>query len=178
MIGGNVYKKSADTSLVCRYFTAKTMKPFHFLILVGLTAALTAIQFPRLWRTTADDGGVPIAGVTYEYVRQLVESASPNACIIDVRNRSELTYTGEIPTALNIPLNDLEEVLSQPLPVLKRRFRISSKDDEIVFSCRTCRRSALAVRLAQTLGFRNCKLYVGGHREWKEREGGGRMRGF
>lgn len=126
--------------------------------------------FDRRFSSASAADDAPIAEVTYEYVRELVKSASPNSCIIDVRNPNELVEQGDIPTAVNVPLKDLQEALSQPPEVLKRRLGISSEEDEIIFSCVMGLRSAKAVHVAQSLGFTNGKNFVGGHQEWKERE--------
>lgn len=59
--------------------------------------------FDRRFSSASAADDAPIAEVTYEYVRELVESASPNSCIIDVRNPNELVEQGDIPTAVNVP---------------------------------------------------------------------------
>ncbi len=76
--------------------------------------------------------------------------------LIDVREPSELEY-GMIPSAINIPLDDIEFGIE--------RF---DKDDNLIFYCRTGGRSHQAAETAKRLGFTNAQNYKGSVWEWSK----------
>ncbi|XP_055702981.1 rhodanese domain-containing protein CG4456 isoform X3 [Phlebotomus papatasi] len=93
---------------------------------------------------------------TYEEVKDLCNH--PEKLLIDVREPHELLETGSIPTSINIPLDRLEEALAKTNPRDFRGFFGGPKpesDTPIIFTCRTGRRAAQAVDIADKLGFTN-----------------------
>ncbi|MGB8954027.1 MAG: rhodanese-like domain-containing protein [Tumebacillaceae bacterium] len=75
--------------------------------------------------------------------------------IVDVREDEEVAH-GMIPDAIHIPLAELDAWLND-----------WELDDEIVFVCRTGRRSAVACEQLTARGFVNVKNFVGGMFAWK-----------
>lgn len=75
--------------------------------------------------------------------------------IVDVREDEEVAY-GMIPDSVHIPLAELESWLHDWEP-----------DDEIIFVCRTGRRSAVACETLLAHGFSNVKNLIGGMFAWK-----------
>lgn len=91
-----------------------------------------------------------------------------NYVLIDVRNPEELQH-GMIPTARNIPLQEIEHAfdLSDEEFNSKYSFVKPKKDDNIIFYCRTGGRSNRAAKILLDKGF-NAKNYKGSIWDWAE----------
>lgn len=82
-----------------------------------------------------------------------------NLVILDVRTPEELVGPlGKIDNAINIPIQNLEQRIDE----LK-----SYKDKEILVICRTQNRSAVAVNILQTKGYK-AKNVLGGMTEFRK----------
>lgn len=82
-----------------------------------------------------------------------------NLVILDVRTPEELAGPlGKIDNAINIPIQNLEQRIDE----LK-----SYKDKEILVICRTQNRSAVAVNILQTKGYK-AKNVLGGMTEFRK----------
>lgn len=98
--------------------------------------------------------------------------------LIDVRTRKEIEQTGIMPTAVNIPIHngelktalrlDSEEFKAKYGKEFKERYGIEKPtvDDAIVFTCRTGRRSLIALKLAIDIGYENTRHFPGGWKHW------------
>lgn len=84
------------------------------------------------------------------------QMAAARPFILDVREAAEVTGTGAIAGAVNIPLRDLAKNLD----------RLPAKDQPIVAICSTGYRSAMAMMALQMLGYSNVKSLVGGFTAW------------
>ncbi|MEK6952450.1 MAG: rhodanese-like domain-containing protein [Nanoarchaeota archaeon] len=93
--------------------------------------------------------------ISTDELRELIDN-SGNYVLIDVREPSELEY-GMIPSAINIPLDDIEFGIE--------RF---DKNDNLIFYCRTGGRSHQAAETAKRLGFFNSRNYKGSVWEWSK----------
>ncbi|KAJ8931427.1 hypothetical protein NQ314_015666, partial [Rhamnusium bicolor] len=105
--------------------------------------------------------------VNFEELKQLKDD--PNYLLIDVREPNELVDDGFIPGSINIPLNDVEEVLTGASATEFREKYGRDKpgtDFNIIFSCRSGRRSANAQERVIALGFKNVYNYSGGWLDW------------
>ncbi|KAI4888014.1 hypothetical protein NFI96_034677 [Prochilodus magdalenae] len=110
------------------------------------------------------------AVVTIEQLKAML--AGHSVQLFDVRNPGEF-QAGCIPGAVNIPLGQLEESLQLPPKAFEKRFEVKApkkEDDNIVFHCRTGRRSLSALEIAWRLGFTKARHYEGGYVEWAEKE--------
>ena len=90
--------------------------------------------------------------------------------LIDVRESDELVH-GMIPTAVNVPLDEVEDALSElDQQAFKEKFGFEKpdKDDNIIFHCRTGGRSAQSTNTALSLGFVNAKNFAGSIWAWSE----------
>ncbi|KAF9217056.1 hypothetical protein CPC16_009019 [Podila verticillata] len=98
-----------------------------------------------------------------------------NPPLIDVRDLNEVV-NGIIPTAHHIPLSGLEAALALDDEAFKAQhgFRKFGKDDEVVFYCRSGRRSNLAWQLSRGLGYTRVRNYPG---SWIEYEAKGGVKG-
>ncbi|KAM9333827.1 thiosulfate:glutathione sulfurtransferase [Pholidichthys leucotaenia] len=115
----------------------------------------------------SDNGSV----VSYQQLKTMLSNRDIQ--LFDVRNPDEY-QEGHIPQAVNLPLGDLEESLKLPSEHFQQKFqtKVPEKDDEnIVFHCRTGKRSADALGIAHQLGFSKARHFKGGYVEWVEQEG-------
>ena len=97
--------------------------------------------------------------ITIEELNNKIKDKLSNHILIDVREKEELEF-GMIPTAINVPLDEVGIALSD-----SGKF---NKNSEIIFYCRTGSRSAMATETAVRLGFTNTKNFKGSIWEWSE----------
>ncbi|XP_013388925.1 thiosulfate:glutathione sulfurtransferase-like isoform X1 [Lingula anatina] len=119
-----------------------------------------------------DNKELPWTDLDYEALCVLLESG--NIQLFDVRNPWEVEATGMIPQAINLPLDELEEALKLPPDSFMAKYRTEQPmkhDADIVFSCRSGKRSQTAYELAHSLGFTKARHYIGGWNGWAERKG-------
>ncbi|KAI9266085.1 hypothetical protein BY458DRAFT_540380 [Sporodiniella umbellata] len=81
-----------------------------------------------------------------------------NLVVVDVRERKEIERYGKIPGALNIPLSP---------SLFRSALSDLNKEANIVFHCRSGRRSDDAAIIAESLGYKKCFSLEGGMDEWK-----------
>jgi rhodanese-related sulfurtransferase len=105
--------------------------------------------------------------VSAEELRSLFASREP-LVLIDVREPFELS-NGMIPSAKSLPLGQLSDALDLSVPAFAKRFGFPkpSKDQKIVFYCRTGGRSAAATRIAVQKGFAALN-FAGSVFEWSK----------
>ncbi|KAF9195026.1 hypothetical protein BGZ51_005990 [Haplosporangium sp. Z 767] len=108
---------------------------------------------------------------TFEEIEALTHQQDRKLPLIDVRDSSEVAL-GIIPTAHAIPLAQLKDALES---LSDKEFQDSygfkrfDKDDEVIFYCRSGRRSRLAFGLAKELGYTHVRHYPGSWIEWEAR---------
>ncbi|KAF9299895.1 hypothetical protein BG000_002082 [Podila horticola] len=100
--------------------------------------------------------------VTFEEIDTLIHKKDQNVVLIDVREPGEVAQ-GIIPTSHPIPLANIQEALSLPDKEFEARFGFKkfSKDDEVIFYCRSGRRSGMAFDIAKQLGYKGVRNYSG-----------------
>ncbi|KAF9138229.1 hypothetical protein BGX30_009397 [Mortierella sp. GBA39] len=100
--------------------------------------------------------------VTYEEIDTLIHQGNKNVLLIDVRESGEVAQ-GVIPTSHHVPLANIQEALALPDKEFEARFGFKKfgKDDEVIFYCRSGRRSGLAFDLARQLGYSGARNYSG-----------------
>lgn len=109
--------------------------------------------------------------VTYWQLKTMLSTRDIQ--LFDVRNPDEY-QAGRIPDAVNIPLGNLEESLKLSPEHFQQKFEVKAPerdDDNIVFHCRSGKRSSKALDIARQLGFSRARHYEGGYSEWAEQEG-------
>ncbi|TRY90796.1 hypothetical protein DNTS_028613 [Danionella cerebrum] len=112
----------------------------------------------------------PESVVTYEELKVML--ANHSVQLLDVRNPDEF-QAGQIPLSVNVPLGILEESLKLPPQQFELEFKVKApqkEDDNIVFHCRSGKRSLSALEIAHRLGFSKARHYAGGYIDWDERE--------
>ncbi|XP_048588283.1 thiosulfate:glutathione sulfurtransferase isoform X2 [Nematostella vectensis] len=107
--------------------------------------------------------------VTLTCLKELLSKADIQ--LFDVRNPEELLETGQIPGAVNIPLSDITSAFSLPPNIFEQIYNVpmpTKTDNNIVFHCRTGRRSQQAIDTLQNIGYTGTHNYTGGWVEWQE----------
>ncbi|KAG0002347.1 hypothetical protein BGZ80_002510 [Entomortierella chlamydospora] len=100
--------------------------------------------------------------VTFEEIDSLIQEKDKNVVLIDVRDAGEVAQ-GAIPTSRHVPLANIQEALSLPEKEFEQRFGFKkfNKDDEVIFYCRSGRRSGMAFDYAKQLGYTGVRNYSG-----------------
>ncbi|XP_029385429.1 thiosulfate:glutathione sulfurtransferase [Echeneis naucrates] len=125
-----------------------------------------ATSGPRFGETNSD-----VSVVTYVQLKSMLFNR--NIQLFDVRNPDEY-QEGHISEAVNIPLDNLQESLKLSSEGFQEKFQVQApgkEDDNIVFHCRSGKRSATALDIARQLGFTRARHYEGGYSEWEKLEG-------
>ncbi|KAJ7169649.1 endoplasmic reticulum protein [Mycena filopes] len=110
--------------------------------------------------------------LSYEELLPKTRSPSPDTYLIDVREPDEVIQ-GMIPSAVNLPLS----VLSNSLNLLPDAFKATygfekpKKSQEVIFYCRSGKRSTSASDVAKRNGYTNILNYTGSWLEWVEKGG-------
>ncbi|KAG0256049.1 hypothetical protein BG011_004770 [Mortierella polycephala] len=118
-------------------------------------AALRYVQF------SSKVGSKPEV-VTFEEIDTLVQKKDKDVILIDVREANEVAQ-GVIPTSRHVPLGNIQEALSLPDKEFEARFGFKkfNKDDEVIFYCRSGKRSGMAFDMAKQLGYNGARNYSG-----------------
>ncbi|KAF8845412.1 Rhodanese-like protein [Paxillus ammoniavirescens] len=111
--------------------------------------------------------------LTYEQVKPRTLSPGDDAYLIDVREPDEVMQ-GSIPSSVNVPLSVLVNSLHLNPQTFRAQhgFEKPKKTQEIVFYCRSGKRSASACDIARRNGYENVVNYEGSWLDWVSREGG------
>ncbi|XP_061395007.1 rhodanese domain-containing protein CG4456-like [Musca vetustissima] len=148
----------------------KHLNKFHIGGANKLATHTSSLSSPKYHQNTSINS-IPI--VRYEEIKQLPKY--PNKLLIDVREPQELQESGKIPTAINIPLDQVITALADNVDAKVFRAKYGrdfpAKDMEVIFHCRSGKRSQAAAEIAQKLGYTNVKNYVGSWLEWADKEG-------
>ncbi|XP_050096886.1 rhodanese domain-containing protein CG4456 isoform X4 [Anopheles aquasalis] len=109
---------------------------------------------------------------TYEEVLDLPNH--PEKLLIDVRNPDELAETGKIPTSINIPLDQVKQAFGPETEAeqFRKLYGVAKPqpDHYLILSCRTGRRSQMALDTITELGYRNARNYKGSWTEWAAKQ--------
>jgi rhodanese-related sulfurtransferase len=81
--------------------------------------------------------------------------------LIDVREPDE-TVQGMIPSAVNVPLSELSNAFALPAVTWKEKFNFEKprRDQEVIFYCRSGKRSSSAADVAKRNGFTKCVVAI------------------
>ncbi|KZT74829.1 Rhodanese-like protein [Daedalea quercina L-15889] len=110
--------------------------------------------------------------LSYEELKPKTQQPSPNKYLIDVREPDEVLQ-GSIPSSVNLPLSVLPNSLNMDAAAFKEKFGFEKprRDQEVVFYCRSGKRSASACDVAKRNGYTNLYNYQGSWLDWTSREG-------
>ncbi|KAH7911215.1 Rhodanese-like domain-containing protein [Hygrophoropsis aurantiaca] len=163
----NVARSTARSSLTFR----QVGRPVYQCARYESTKASEALKAARkLQDNLQKDWLGPV--LTYEQVKPKTLSPSVDAYLVDVREPDEVIQ-GSIPSAVNLPLSVLANSLHLTPQAFKQQhgFDKPQKTQEIVFYCRSGKRSASACDVARRNGFENIHNYEGSWLDWVQREG-------
>ncbi|PPQ90474.1 hypothetical protein CVT25_014992 [Psilocybe cyanescens] len=109
--------------------------------------------------------------ITYEDFLPKTRNPSPDAYIIDVREPDEVVQ-GMIPSAVNLPLSVLGDALHLPREEFFAKFSYEKPQpsQEVIFYCRSGKRSSTASDVAKRNGFTNILNYKGSWLEWVDKQ--------
>ncbi|CAK1545932.1 unnamed protein product [Leptosia nina] len=113
----------------------------------------------------------PVRVVSYEDMLKVIHE--PEKVIIDVRNPDEIESTGKIPSSINIPLGSVQDTLaSMSDEEFQKQYQRAkpSPSDELIFYCRSGRRSTEALDKALKLGYNKSKSYLGSWEDWSSKQ--------
>ncbi|MBN3304661.1 TSTD1 sulfurtransferase, partial [Amia calva] len=119
---------------------------------------------------TGDDCS-PYIDISYPELKALLEG-SPSLLLIDVRSKEEVDR-GKIPGSINIPVDSVESELALDTASFQAKYGVPKPPadaPDLIFHCQMGRRGAAATQKAWPLGFNKARNYVGGYKEWSEKE--------
>ncbi|KAI0425550.1 Rhodanese-like domain-containing protein [Xylaria sp. FL1042] len=122
------------------------------------------------WSTTSATGSKIW---TFDEIKSLTTTPSPKPTLIDVREPSELSSTGWIPGALNIPITTSPDSFNISAEEFEDRFGFArpEKDAEVVFYCKAGVRSRAAAGMAREAGWKDVGEFPGSWVEWHGKGG-------
>ncbi|KAJ9584721.1 hypothetical protein L9F63_020926, partial [Diploptera punctata] len=126
-------------------------------------------NFEKSMATGPPGSGPKCKDLCYEDIIHLTKKNE--IILIDVREMSEIKETGKLPGSIHIPLGDLKQALqSLPEEEFKRKYGIPKPVNtaNLVFSCRSGKRSRSAMETAMSIGFVNSRHYNGGFLDWQK----------
>ncbi|EAU93314.1 endoplasmic reticulum protein [Coprinopsis cinerea okayama7 len=109
--------------------------------------------------------------LTYNELLPKTQSPTPATFLIDVREPDEVAQ-GMIPSAVNIPLSVLSNSLALNPAAFKEKFGFDKPKptQEVIFYCRSGKRSTTACDVAKRNGYENILNYKGSWLEWTEQQ--------
>lgn len=110
--------------------------------------------------------------VTYEELKTLLAN-SKNLILIDVREKDEVDK-GCIPRSTHIALGTVEAAFKMSPEEFQTTYGIPKPAvdaPELVFYCRSGKRSAEAISKVKALGYATARNYTGSYLDWSKREG-------
>lgn len=109
--------------------------------------------------------------LTYEELKPRTNSPTTDTYLIDVREPDEVIQ-GMIPSAVNLPLSVMANAFHLHHMVFKEKygFEKPTNDQELIFYCRSGKRSTSASDIAKRNGYKKILNYKGSWLDWVERE--------
>ncbi|KAI1412197.1 Rhodanese-like protein [Hypoxylon sp. FL1857] len=169
---------SAAPCLLRASFSTKSPAPR-----VPIKAAIAHPQLPRRIAPASvrwsSDSPAASKIWSFEEIKKAISpnppGSKPKVTIIDTREPSELSQTGRIPGALNIPIASAPDSFHISADEFRDRYgfeRPDPKDDgEVVFYCKAGVRSRAAAQIAREAGYKNVGEYPGSWLDWVEKGG-------
>ncbi|KAI1142119.1 Rhodanese-like protein [Hypoxylon sp. FL0543] len=151
-----------------------------------MASTATAFARPRLTRRTApasvrwsSDSAAASKIWSFEEINKAISpdspSSKPKVTLIDTREPSELSQTGRIPGALNIPIASAPDSFHISADEFRDRYGFERPDPgdggEVVFYCKAGVRSRAAAQIAREAGYKNVGEYPGSWLDWVEKGG-------
>ncbi|SCU78233.1 LAMI_0A03906g1_1 [Lachancea mirantina] len=108
--------------------------------------------------------------LTYEQVKEIVESPTPNTVLIDVRELDDFKL-GSIPSSVNMPYNSYPNALDLDSEEFNKTFGFAkpSKTENLVIYCASGFRAKKAQDSSKKAGYTNVLVYPGSYNEWSSK---------
>ncbi|XP_011695310.1 PREDICTED: heat shock protein 67B2-like isoform X2 [Wasmannia auropunctata] len=137
-----------------------------------MTRTLYSSNIPYREKGTAALSENGMAENKVDYEELLKDQKNPEVLIVDVREPSEIQETGKLPGSINVPMNNLQELVNLSDDEFLNKYGKSkpSKETKIVFSCRSGMRAKRAKESLQGLGYTQAHFYLGSWMEWAEKQ--------
>ncbi|KAI1172727.1 Rhodanese-like domain-containing protein [Nemania sp. FL0916] len=159
---------SSSGSFATKRAVSQQSKPVQARL--GLRTKLHNVGGAR-WSTTSATGSKIW---TFEEIQTLSSDPSKSKpTLIDVREPSELSSTGRIPGAVNVPITTWPDSFHISASEFRERFgfRRPPQEEEIVFYCKAGVRSRGAAAIAREAGWKDVGEYPGSWIEWAGKGG-------
>nr|ALS04300.1 endoplasmic reticulum protein [Acartia pacifica] len=110
------------------------------------------------------------AEVNFDQVKTASEDGS--SVILDVRNPDEFA-AGHIPSAVNVPLGELQEALGLAADKFQEKYKaaLPGKEAAVICHCKMGGRAAKGCDVMKEAGFTNVQIYKGSFMDWTEKGG-------
>ncbi|ORY28983.1 Rhodanese-like domain-containing protein [Naematelia encephala] len=155
----------ATRAYTCTYTRPTVIPPIAHSRLVQVRAKTTSPNGPNKWAKN------PV--INYDELKPITEQPNDDILLIDVREPDEVAL-GSIPSAVNLPLSVLKESLSEQYSTgdFQRKFAFPKPayNQNIIFFCRSGKRSATAAEQAAERGYPNIRNYTGSWLDWQKKE--------
>ncbi|KAG5263996.1 hypothetical protein AALO_G00270980 [Alosa alosa] len=113
-----------------------------------------------------------VAEISYNDLKDLMEKCK-ELVLVDVRSKEEVDR-GRIPGSIHIPVDQVENDMALDAAAFQQKFGVPKpplNSPSLIFHCQMGRRGAVATQKARSLGFEKACNFVGGYKEWSEKEG-------
>ncbi|CAH8614658.1 unnamed protein product [Heterobilharzia americana] len=138
---------------------ARSWKSLYWLLILAI-AVLVAVYIspigfiPPWFRSLVEIPVEEKVNIDVDSLKEMMKRGSIK--LIDVREPDELKEAGEIPNAVNIPLDQIEEAFRMDEVAFREKYKIEKPDisDNLVFSCRSGVRSMRALKIVQDMGYK------------------------
>lgn len=136
---------------------------------LGVSRLLPFRGYLTVLSNMAASASAPIKSINYD---QLIEHIENKTYLVDVREKQELSDTGTLPSSVNIPVGEVGTALQMSEDEYVSQYKACKPrlDQEIIFSCRSGKRSLMAAELATKLGFQKVLNYSGGWLDWEKHQ--------
>jgi rhodanese-related sulfurtransferase len=92
----------------------------------------------------------------------------PNTLVVDVRAPADITATGIVPGATNVPLGSLTYKADNKAPEEWRDFQLQDRSRPVIMTCLHGSLGALGGKLLKDMGFKDVSFIKGGVQAWQD----------
>ena len=92
----------------------------------------------------------------------------PHTLVVDVRDPADITATGIVPGAINIPLGSLTYKADNEVPEEWRDLQLQDRSRPVIMTCLHGSLGALGGKLLKDMGFTDVSFLEGGVQAWQD----------
>jgi len=141
---------------------------FKTILLLSIISLLVSCNQDKNYASVDDmvvEATATVQGISVEQLMEKLDNGDM-ILLIDVREPNEFN-PGYIPGAVNIPRGVLEFKINNEPFWEQAMLYMPEKDEEIIVYCKKGKRSILAARSLQQLGFTNVSFLTDGWKKWE-----------